>query len=89
MCTFSAFKLPFNKATGRQIDIKHDKAETLGSMPLSMGRDEMLPPSRRSSLELTSIVSEESLETDSHTHRLGLVYVNFLKFLMTLKAKRK
>ena len=39
--------------TKRQTD-RHDKAETLSSMSLSNDRDEMLPPSRRASLEITS-----------------------------------
>ena len=37
----------FDKMTDRQTDIKHDKAETLSAMSLSMDRVEMLIPSRR------------------------------------------
>ena len=36
---------------------------------------------------MTSIVSEESLARDTHTHRLGgSSTLNFLKLLMTLKT---
>ena len=33
---------------------------------------------------MTSLVSEESLASDRHTHRHGLVYVNIFKVLKTI-----
>ena len=59
MCTFSAYAA-FNKVTGGQTDIKHDKAETRSSMSLSMDRVEMLPPSRRSSFNYKTAMKTDS-----------------------------
>ena len=42
MCTCSAY-VAFNEPTVGQTDMKHDKAETLWSMSLSIDRVEMLP----------------------------------------------
>ena len=50
MCKFSSY-VDFNKGTDGLPGIKHDKAEMLRTMSLSMDRVEMLPPLQRSSVE--------------------------------------
>ena len=56
MVQFSAC-VAFYKATDGQTGVKHDKAETrFSSMSLLMDRVEMLPPSRRSSLEMVIVM---------------------------------